>query len=357
MGTKIIVYDVSIPHFQDNRILDATFASAYPGASIIPKVKELAEKQGWRMMTGDVFLRERPSFDCAVCWSNEATPRLKPLLQQGVEAVVLSSGESPCVAWKFYHELSSRSSIFRHACLFHGMRERSSARYFHQFYWPCSGTQMGEGKPWDQRKLLCMVISSNARVNWANWKSRCILPIRRIQVKMRGWIDPFLVVNELYETRLAAIEQFAGKNEFYLFGKGWDIALRYWRRIRNLTFANAPKACSDKIETMEGFKFAVCFENCVFPGYITEKIFDCFFAGCVPVYGGSPDITDFVSPACFIDYRDFTSFEELWKFLKSMTIAGWEEYRRNIRDYLASEMFSPFKDSVVAGKIIQRLTE
>jgi len=38
---------------------------------------------------------------------------------------------------------------------------------------------------------------------------------------------------------------------------------------------------------MEQYKFSIYHENARnIPGYITEKIFDSFFAGCVPVYWG-----------------------------------------------------------------------
>jgi hypothetical protein len=39
-----------------------------------------------------------------------------------------------------------------------------------------------------------------------------------------------------------------------------------------------------KKNTLEKYKFSICYENARdIPGYITEKIFDCFFAGCVPI--------------------------------------------------------------------------
>ena len=36
-------------------------------------------------------------------------------------------------------------------------------------------------------------------------------------------------------------------------------------------------------------------------GYVTEKIFDAFKAGCVPVYWGAENITKYVPAECFID--------------------------------------------------------
>ncbi len=44
----------------------------------------------------------------------------------------------------------------------------------------------------------------------------------------------------------------------------------------------------DKIEFMRPYKFCIAFENSSCPGYVTEKIMDCFIAGCIPIYWGSP---------------------------------------------------------------------
>ena len=44
---------------------------------------------------------------------------------------------------------------------------------------------------------------------------------------------------------------------------------------------------------------------------MTEKLFDCFFSGTVPVYWGAPDVFDWVPADCFIDMRQFTDFAQL----------------------------------------------
>ncbi|KAB7887432.1 hypothetical protein GBG19_10625 [Poseidonibacter ostreae] len=64
----------------------------------------------------------------------------------------------------------------------------------------------------------------------------------------------------------------------------------------------------------------MCYENARdIPGYITEKIFDSFFAGCVPVYLGADNITEHIPKECFIDKREFDTYEKLYKYLKNMS--------------------------------------
>ncbi|MBN2183155.1 MAG: hypothetical protein JW715_14685 [Sedimentisphaerales bacterium] len=358
MNKKLIVFDVELPPFKNNRILDSAYASQFPGASVIPCLRNIARKADWDMMTADVFLSRHPGFSRAVCLSNEATSLLPQLIKAGVEPKVLNSGESPNVAWKFYHNLPEQSRLFKYSCLFHGIKERCSTGNFEHFYWPCNGRKMAEGLPWNQRSLLCMIVSSKARntPNWASWRSRLFQPVRIFKQILHDRIDPFLKVEDLNEIRLQAIEVYAEKSEFRLFGKGWDAAIKHWPRFKNVRFVHKPQACKDKLQIMENYKFALCFENCAFPGYITEKIFDGFFAGCVPVYLGAPDITDYVRQECFIDFHRFTSFAELWDYIQSMTHTKWKAYRENIREFLASESFKPFKDTTIAEKYFGWLT-
>ncbi|MCL1721757.1 glycosyltransferase family 10, partial [Vibrio parahaemolyticus] len=43
-----------------------------------------------------------------------------------------------------------------------------------------------------------------------------------------------------------------------------------------------------KTHTLKNYKFCICFENAqMIEGYITEKIFDCFFSATVPIYWGA----------------------------------------------------------------------
>ena len=46
----------------------------------------------------------------------------------------------------------------------------------------------------------------------------------------------------------------------------------------------------DKIEWLKSYKFNICFENGSHPGYLTEKLFDAFLAGCVPIYWGDTSL-------------------------------------------------------------------
>jgi hypothetical protein len=94
----------------------------------------------------------------------------------------------------------------------------------------------------------------------------------------------------------------------------------------------------DKLETLAQDRFALCLENDSHPiwsrGYVTEKIFDCFYAGTVPVYLGAADIERHIPRECFIDFRTFDSLADLDLFLSAMTEDQFLGYQTAIAEFL-----------------------
>ncbi len=145
--------------------------------------------------------------------------------------------------------------------------------------------------------------------------------------------------NELYSERLKAQEFFekVGEEGFEVYGRGWEKA------PATKSFRGA---CRDKIQVIKNYRFSICYENCQGEkGYISEKIFDCFAAGNVPVYWGASNVTDYIPKDCFIDRRDFATLDDLYLFLKSMTKETYEGYLAHIRDYLASDAAQVFSEA------------
>lgn len=42
----------------------------------------------------------------------------------------------------------------------------------------------------------------------------------------------------------------------------------------------------DKFEVLSDYQFTICFENSLYPGYVTEKLFDAWSAGSIPLWWG-----------------------------------------------------------------------
>ena len=174
---------------------------------------------------------------------------------------------------------------------------------------------------------------------------------------------------ELYSERVKAIRWFE-KNypeDFDLYGIGWGkyyfkgalSKLNRFEFITRLFKPNYPSyrgAVQSKREILERYKFAICYENVKdIPGYITEKIFDCFFAGCVPIYLGAPNIISYIPKNTFIDKRNFKTYEELYNYLKDMTNKEYVGYLNAIMNFIKSNRIYPFSDEYFVYMITREI--
>lgn len=60
------------------------------------------------------------------------------------------------------------------------------------------------------------------------------------------------------------------------------------------------------------FKFVIAFENKAIEGYVSEKLINPIFAGCIPVYCGAPDVAKYINPKRIINVNDFSSDDEVF---------------------------------------------
>lgn len=155
---------------------------------------------------------------------------------------------------------------------------------------------------------------------------------------------------ELYSERLRVIKFFSQSNDFDLYGGRWDKRpfFPFWHYYSSIQRCWRGRVDDDKIKTFASYKFSIAFENSKYPGYVSEKIFDSFLAGCIPVYLGAPDITDYVPADCFIDMRNFKSYAELEKYLRSLFRDERLGYQNRIRKYLLSQKDNIFSKRKLA---------
>lgn len=128
-------------------------------------------------------------------------------------------------------------------------------------------------------------------------------------------------------------------NDLDVYGYGWEkIAKKIYRG-----------QIGDKTSVMHNYKFCICYENTYnLPGYITEKIFDCFKSGCIPIYWGAPNIQEYIPKNCYIDRRDFANDESLYQYLKAITEDDHNKYINNIDIFLNNESSQIFSENYFA---------
>lgn len=156
--------------------------------------------------------------------------------------------------------------------------------------------------------------------------------------------------NELYSERVKAIMFFLKKpTGFDLYGVGWSGCEN--RDIRNVYLGSV----DNKKNVLKNYKFALCFENTRgYRGYVTEKIFDCFAAGTVPIYYGAPNIEKYVPKECFIDFRDFDNYERLYTFLYEMTELEYQAFLDAAKVYIVTDKYRKnnaygYTDTLMSG--------
>lgn len=161
-------------------------------------------------------------------------------------------------------------------------------------------------------------------------------------VVINGNHRPLPVKGELYSKRIEAMTALAKLGAVDLFGRGWEkwwsrssMWLPYWRNHQSL-MRIYKGFCDSKLEVLSQYKFCLCFENMAMKGYITEKIFDCFYAGTIPLYLGATDIADLIPPDAYIDCRSFSSWEQMAHAVAKLTSEKIELLKKAGREFVQS---------------------
>lgn len=178
---------------------------------------------------------------------------------------------------------------------------------------------------------------------------------------------------ELYSERVKAIKWFEAHalNDFKLYGNGWNVPQKRFGhlgraryRMEKVThwllgkpvFPSYQGPAKTKYEVLSKTKFCICFENARdIHGYITEKIFDCLFAGCIPVYWGDAEISKSIPEACYIDFRKFSTYQDLYHYLKTIKSEQFTYYQEAARSFLTSELFMPYTCENFADTVLNKI--
>ena len=180
---------------------------------------------------------------------------------------------------------------------------------------------------------------------WGNEKR-----MKRVVV-INGSHNPRSRVKEQYSLRIKAMAELSKIGIVDLYGMGWDkwwsreaMWLPYWLNRRAIMSIYKGK-CASKFEVLQNYEFCLCFENMAMDGYITEKLFDCLYAGTIPLYMGAPDILDYIPENVFVDCRKYSSWTEMWEDVATIPAEKIGEMRNAGRTFLKSDMANKFYDS------------
>lgn len=241
--------------------------------------------------------------------------------------------EPPVVAPKLYRALPDLTKHFEYVYLHNTIGDGYSLKNvdrsrLRSFYWP---------------QPLYDVKSSY----WVN-EDR----VNRIVV-INGNHIPRSFSQQLYGKRIEVIARLAKLGVVDLFGRGWDqwwshrsMWPPYWRNYKTLMSVYRG-TCESKYEVLSRYRFSLCFENMAMNGYVTEKLFDCLYAGTIPLYLGASNIEQLVPSKAYIDCRYFDTWEEMAKHVMAMSDIEIERMRLAGRDFIRSDAGKQYYDSLI----------
>ena len=171
-------------------------------------------------------------------------------------------------------------------------------------------------------------------------------------VVINGNHNPKLRKPEHYSTRIKAMSALSKYDVIDLYGKGWSkwyskqsFWPTYWIYRKNLMRIYKGE-CTSKYQILSKYEFCLCFENTSMEGYISEKIFDCFYAGTIPLYLGDPTINRFIPDDCFIDVRKFSSWDELYQYIMNLDDEELNQLRISAKEFMENQGIDRYINSL-----------
>ena len=157
-----------------------------------------------------------------------------------------------------------------------------------------------------------------------SFRRKCIFNVPDLDVYGIGWDVGFLRKLLIFaaEIRLAIKNRMRPRISS---SRGWLKLPTNWK--------GAPKS---KLETISQYKYSLVIENSM--DYMTEKLFDAFFARCIPIYVG-PSVDRFDIPANLVVQVDPTlnSIKRGIEIAKEM---DYEKWRASLNAWLMNDLVS-----------------
>lgn len=362
MNNPVIAFCTDSAAFNGNKILDENIAKNYPGALWVTRLAQFSKVQEIEVVTGDIAIARiqdglnQPS-DILVIQEESCSTGSK-LIQMGAEAFLLICAESTLYARNFYAHLPEISMFFKHRILFRGVFEKTSKIGInHVLYFPSFSQNLEvEIVAWSSRSFMVMVAANKYWKPGRSTIRHVLAGIRDIVVGRISYITTETKELQLHDRRLELLEYFGQQQDFDLFGMHWgnlkNLPKIWINRLEPVLKKLSPSICQDKHATISRYKFCICLENMSYPGYITEKIIDCFHAGVIPIYLGAPDVSEFIPRTSFIDLREYADLDELHRYLKGITEVSAIKIISAGRDFLSSKAGAEYSYEVFAKNVL-----
>jgi len=331
-----IYIDPSYPSFYGERLFDLTDNVLNRDNCLLPfaRLRESLNVQGKVVHTADRLMQQAPPEMSSDYYSLGIIENYRKLhRRKGVKLAGFLIMEPPVVAPRLYRALPDLTRYFERVYVHNTEGDGYSLKgvdrtRLRTFKWP---------QP--NRGVLEPYWSASKRKN-------------RIVV-INGNHIPRSLNGELYSMRISAMAGLARLNNVDLYGRGWgkwwshrSMWPPYWFNFRTL-MSIYRGSCDSKYDVLGKYRFSLCFENMAMKSYVTEKIFDCFYAGCIPLYLGATNIQELIPSESYVDCRQFSSWDALNAYVMAMPAEQVETMRQAGRSFLESPAFVEYTDSII----------
>lgn len=323
------------------------------------KWREVAKTHGIQIDTWDM----RPLSQANLIWMQDLPKSREEIIACKKAApgipFVLQHYESPLDREYFHdpnnHKLFDAIVTFNH----HLCDER---RYFH-YHLPIGKPDFfPQFKSFSQRNLLVM-INTNRYSGFLAPRQSELSGLPAIGPYLGGWKLSWQKILQrhrldLYQRRrsIARLAEQSCPDVLDIYGAGWQGEANSW--IHKI-FPTKPFKCAlgkttlSKLETLSQYRFCLAFENMVGNyGYISEKIFDCFYAGVVPIYLGDTDINKYVPKEVFVDARQFKTNMEILDFVTKCPESTWKKMHEAGQTFLTSDQIKTFQTDAFVMRML-----
>lgn len=345
----------------ENGIFDRGFG---PGGAYIQAFQQWrsdAASCGFQLDTWDLV----PDGEAEILWFIDL-PRRKKEFERAKRShpnarSVLMVCESPLVCPGMFVE--GNRSKFDHIVSYETFSTKKRVKSYRL---PVSLGEPKKGRSFADRKLLCM-INSNRVEGWFAMRQPGLVGLPGVGIVFSGWRNNLFSIfgrhlGDLYPERRRICRSFDARLDLgiEIFGKGWQGEQISWLPL----FPNRPyRTCGgsfvqDRLEVLSSFRFSLAFEN--WEGradYITDRVFDAFLAGVVPVYHGDHAIENVLPEGCYVDARKFRRHKELLDYLSSVNAEEWERMRDVGATFLKGEVALQFSDISFGQRMSEVLLE
>lgn len=122
--------------------------------------------------------------------------------------------------------------------------------------------------------------------------------------------------NQITQERVTVTKEGHARKLCDIYGKGWPPGFSLGNSRDGEWWKSKPGILSN-------YDFCISMENCLLPYYVSEKLWDAILNGCLPIYCNNGTIYNDFPQNSFLDIRAYSTLEELWKVVDTMTLEEW----------------------------------